>query len=152
MNLQHNPITRIDKVIEQYLAEDDVPVLYVCTTELSNMSNVPCDIFYNVEPNPKYKNRYFALYVSGGNMYVMGADSVENLTFSAVRDKNGDYIYSRYRHDFVTGKGEGVFIDGGREYTRCAADAECINFVVRFGKTIQLGEELCGKTANSPTG
>ena len=32
--------------------------------------------------------------------------------------KNGDIIYSQYRHDYVKSEDDSVFIDGGRDYTR----------------------------------
>ena len=39
--------------------------------------------------------------------------------FAGVLLKNGkDIIYSRYRHDYVTGA-DGEMIDGGRDYLRC---------------------------------
>jgi len=51
---------------------------------------------------------------------VMIADGIiaTKETFSGVMAKNGDVIYSRYRHDYRTSDDGSVFVDGGRDYFR----------------------------------
>lgn len=70
------------------------------------------DVFYNPSPDvSKGHSNYFAYFSSGGKVYVTNAGHVEDLLLVVYTDKNGNYIYSRYQHDF---RGfDGNYIDGG---------------------------------------
>lgn len=74
------------------------------------------DVFY--EPNPKRElghSNYFAVYTQMRGVYITGAEHVEELMLSVYTDSEGDFIYSRYQHDFrsfKTSTGD-VSIDGG---------------------------------------
>lgn len=79
-------------------------------------SDFHAEVFY--EPNPKIElghSNYFAIYTPMGGVYIIGAEHVEKLVLSVYTDSEGDFIYSRFQHDFrsfKTSAGE-VSIDGG---------------------------------------
>lgn len=127
INIKHYPITNISKVEEFYSEKDGVVVKHVCSTEFDD---VIADVFYRSTPHPKFGNRYFALYFRDDVPYIANADNVENLTFCMVINDDGDYEYSRSRHDYKSFK-NGNMIDGGRNYIRSNGSAKV--FVVRDG-------------------
>jgi hypothetical protein len=130
--IRHNSIFDTDKVIDHYSKKDGVPIIYVCTTELDGVQNIPVDVFYRETPHREFGNRYFGLYrYMLPDVMITNADSVENLTLACVRDSKGDLHYSRYRHDCVT-LDNGNMIDGGRAYDR-TNNCEIFTYVVRNG-------------------
>jgi hypothetical protein len=92
-------------------------------------ANFPVSVFYQEEPpEPEFSN-YFGLYYCPIREGVMITDAkvVAEKSFAGVVLKNGvDIIYSRYRHDYVTGS-EGEMIDGGRDYLRCRVPPPAYN-------------------------
>lgn len=120
MNIQHNPIFDIDKVAALYTEKDGVPVKYVCTSAVNKSAAYAADIFYRETPHPEFGNRYFALYINpyANNAQVMiaNADPIEDLAFEMI-EVDGMFHYSQHRHDFRE-VGNGIAIDGGREYYR----------------------------------
>jgi len=132
--IKHFPITNTDKVIELYSAKDNVPVTYVCTTDL-HYTDAPEDIFYRETPHPTFGNRYFSIRVYGGNVYILNADAIEDCTFGLVEDDDGDLQYSQFRHECKVFD-NGNMIDGGREYIRSSYTGVHI-YVVRNGKMVE---------------
>jgi hypothetical protein len=119
MNIQHNPILDVQKVAELYSEKDGVPVKYLCTSSASRSGASASDIFYRDTPHPEFGNRYFGLYVNReGNLMITNADKIEDLEFDMV-EVNGELHYSQHRHDYRS-VGNGVAIDGGREYFRAS--------------------------------
>ncbi len=120
MNIQHNPILDTAKVATVYSEKDGVPVKYVCTSSISRSGATAVDIFYRETPHPEFGNRYFGLYTTSidGDVQVMitNADKIEDLTFNMI-EVDGVLHYSQHRHDY-RGIGNGIAIDGGREYFR----------------------------------
>lgn len=114
MNIHHEPIFNLDKVIEHYTIQDGVPIKYVCTTALDG-GLISRDVFYRDTPHPEYGNRYFALMPRGENVYICDADYVEELDFGMI-EVDGTWYYSSHRHDYKA-FGE-KSIDGGRAYLR----------------------------------
>lgn len=134
------PNLNVKKAEKLYSEKDGVPVKYVCTTDL-NGENFSYDIFYREIPHPEFGNRYFALYRSpySNGLYIRNADSVENLKFEMVQNKDtGKWEYSHDRHDFYT-VGD-VSIDGGRAYLKLVGnlDVEIKTFKVKDGKFVEL--------------
>jgi hypothetical protein len=129
MKIKHFPILDINKVIEHYIQRDNVPIKYVCTTDLHS-DDSPADIFYRETPHPDFGNRYFALRVRDNKAYISSADTIELLTFGMVQDDEGNLQYSQFHHDYK-GFGNGNMIDGGRNYTR--SSGKVIYYVVRDG-------------------
>lgn len=119
MNIQHNPILDVQKAAKLYSEKDGVPVKYICTSSISKSGAAASDIFYRATPHPEFGNRYFGLYVNHeGNLMITNADKIENLEFDMV-EVNGVLHYSQHRHDYRP-VGNGVAIDGGREYFRAS--------------------------------
>jgi outer membrane protein assembly factor BamB len=131
--IKHFPITNTDKVIEHYSQKDNVPISYICTTELHN-DNVPVDIFYRDTPHPTFGNKYFGLRVRDDSIYISNADKVEDCVFGCVEDDDGDLQYSQFRHDYKRFS-NGNMIDGGRSYIKHGGKVEV--YVVRDGKMVK---------------
>jgi len=115
--IKHAPILDIEKVISHYEKKDNVPIKYVCTTDLRT-SDRPVDIFYRESPHPEFGNRYFGVYAYNGDVMICNADIVESFEFGMIKDKDGNYWYSSSHHDclFI----DDCMIDGGREYIHSA--------------------------------
>lgn len=96
---------------------------YVCATEFKGL---PVEVFYGAEAHPISGSRYFALYYTGidNNLMITNGAFIEDQKINAVESDDGEIIYSRYRHDFVSSKDGSVSIDGGREYTRYLSDGK----------------------------
>lgn len=132
--IQHDPIFDTSKVIAHYSEKDSVPINYVCTTELYEVEGYPVDIFYRETPHPEFGNRYFGLYRSmSPHVMITNADSVEDLAIDCISD-DGYLYYSRYRHDFVKTP-NGMFIDGGRAYTR-SSGGDIFTYRVKDGMVV----------------
>lgn len=117
MNIQHNPLLNVEKAAQLYSEKDGVEVKYVCTSAISKSAATAADIFYRETPHPEFGNRYFGLYRDQqGRLMITNADRIEDLDFDMV-EVNGELHYSQHRHDF-RGVGNGVAIDGGRDYFR----------------------------------
>jgi hypothetical protein len=120
MKIQHHPIFDTEKVAALYSEKDGVPVHYVCTSAPNKSATYAADIFYRDTPHPEFGNRYFGLYrnscADGAQVMITNADKIESLDFEMV-EVNGKLHYSQHRHDY-RGVGNGVAIDGGREYFR----------------------------------
>jgi len=121
-----------DKGIE--IIETKMNAKYVCESCLRNRdggwANVPVAIFYTEIAHPEGSN-YFGIYNNiDGRTTITNAISATE-PFSGLLIDN-EVVYSRYRHDFR--EHHGVFIDGGRDYTRCGGDriseAKVVNICV----------------------
>lgn len=134
----------IKKIEEFYSDKDEVPVKFVCSTDL-NGESFAYDIFYRETPHPEFGNRYFGLFnrASSGSpdIFICNADKVEELEFHMVTNtKNGEYEYSHHRHDMF-GVGD-VSIDGGRAYLRLVGDikVEVTTFKMKDGQFVKYTE------------
>ena len=89
-----------------------------------NWANFPVAIFYTEKVHPEGSN-YFGMYLTEDKtlMITNGIKATEQ-PFSGVMAKNGDVIYSRYRHDHRTSDDGSVFVDGGRDYFRSGVYAK----------------------------
>lgn len=75
-------------------------------------------IFYQETPHPRGSN-YFALYYDYATHKLMIADGISATEpFTGAVAKNGDIIFSRYRHDMRSSPDKSVIIDGGRDYVK----------------------------------
>ncbi len=120
-NIAHQPITKIQSVIDSYTKRDGVPITYVCTTG-KEFSVDHGDVFYRDTPHPEFGNNYFisaldkTTRLTKQPLYtIASADWVEDLSFGMIK-VDEQYHYSRSRHDYVA-VGDS-FIDGGRAYVR----------------------------------
>lgn len=136
----NRPIFDTILISSHYTQKDGVPVKYVCTTSLT-ARGLMVDVFYRETPHPEFGNKYFGLYWAevGNEMQLMitNADKVEELTFDMIQDSEGSYHYSRHVHDYHTvgiGTGNGVAIDGGRDYTKVVGGADVTSFKIADGE------------------
>ena len=134
--IKHFPKLDTRLVEEVYSRKDEETCKYVCTTELTPYGRV-YDIFYRPTAHPRFGNYYFGL----GSGYITNADKVEELTFACIGDKEGDFTYSQYTHDFLNW-GDG-FIDGGRSYTRVGGVhlPKVIYYKVKNGEFIESNQD-----------
>jgi len=97
---------------------------FVCETCVKDKQghwiNSPSSIFYCKKAHPVSNSHYFSLFVRNGCMFVANGQSAVDEPWMAVIAKNGDIVYSRYRHDYRMSPDKSVAIDGGRDYTRIA--------------------------------
>jgi len=96
------------------------------------------DVYYQETPPVEGYSNYFALIIQGGATYITtGASAVEGI-INGVIAKDGEIIYSRYRHDYRTSTDGSTFIDGGRDYVRGGATGQYINMKIVDGEFYQL--------------
>lgn len=118
MNIKHEPLFDVTKIVEIYSKKDGVPVIYVGTTDLK-YSDTPMDIFYRETPHPDFGNKYFGIFVHPITRQTMitDADYIEELDFALCENDAGQLEYSQSHHDYKSFN-NGNSIDGGREYAR----------------------------------
>jgi len=145
MNIHHEPILNRTEIIRKYTEAEGVVISYVCTSELK-ISDKPMDVFYRETPHPFFGNKYFGLYyrpplisdsgivIEAEEVYITNADYIEEVEFGMVKDENGVFQYSQFRHDYRTFN-NGAMIDGGRAYIRSSTHAITV-FKVKDGKFI----------------
>jgi hypothetical protein len=136
-NIKHRPDYDIEAIIKHYSEKDNVKIIYVCSSALSEYGAESFDIFYRATPHPDFGNKYFGIIYRPYDdaMYITNADNVENLVFGMVF-YDGKYYYSRSRHDFYEIPETNIFIDGGRAYIRCGRIPEM--FKVKDGEFIKM--------------
>lgn len=104
---------------------------YVCDTE---HNGILCSVFYQYHPPETFDN-YFALYYDENKRLMITSGSfIKAQTLDAVVSKEGEVLFSRYRHDYRKSKDGTVSIDGGREYTR--AHGPRLELIVKEGNLI----------------
>lgn len=105
--------------------------------------NNAADIFWQPNPPVEGYSNYFALIIQGGVPYITsGASAVEGIITGVVA-RDGEIIYSRYRHDYRLSQDQTAWIDGGRDYSRYEAGSTCVSLKIVDGRFFQLedGEE-----------
>ena len=124
MNIQHHPIFDTEKLSTIYSEKDGLLVKYICTSATNKSATYAADVFYRETPHPEFGNRYFGLYLNpyadDAQVMITNADMIETLKFEMI-EVDGALHYSQHRHDFRL-VGNGVAIDGGREYFRSSFD------------------------------
>ena len=51
---------------------------------------------------------------------------------------NGEVIFSRYRWDYRASEDKSVFIDGGRDYTKCSNPSRLVEIKIEDGEMIVI--------------
>jgi len=98
--------------------EEIYKAVYVCDSQIktkSGWSDNPVAVFYTAQPHPEGSN-YFGIFMRDKKPFICNAESALAPFVGAVK-KNGDIVYSRFRHDYVEFDGA-YCIDGGRDYVR----------------------------------
>jgi len=96
-------------------------VCETCVASRNGWENRPALIFYTPVAHPQGSN-WFAIQQIQGNTYISNGISAVETPITGVIAKNGDVIYSRYRHDYRVSDDGSVFIDGGRDYTKLGSN------------------------------
>lgn len=111
---------------------------------LKEHSPVVGALFYQPDPPPDYSN-YFFLYLRTlesledkreYRICVTSGAHMVGKVMAGVRTKNGDFIYSRGRHDCI--ELDGSMVDGGDSYLRCNAGDTVVRFKVEKDKLIEV--------------
>lgn len=77
----------------------------------------PISVFYQYNPPNDYSN-YMGLFSDDMEMYITSAEIASTMLWNASEAKNGEIIYSRYRHDYRTSEDGTAMIDGGADYCK----------------------------------
>ena len=124
--------------------EDHYSAKFVCDTCVAGSNggwvNRPTAVFYQSDASkvPEGGSQWLGLYRRHKNpldfespihLYVCNAISTL-APFDGVVAKNGDVIYSRYRHDYRTSPDGSVWIDGGRDYLRYNGQDETVRLMI----------------------
>jgi hypothetical protein len=101
-------------------------------------SEEPSAIFYQPNPNTELGHtHYFGLFTRMGSLYITKGDSAFEEPIAAIVGKDGEVVYSRYRHDFRTLTSDtNTFIDGGRDYCRRGGAAKSVYLTIDKDKLV----------------
>lgn len=106
-----------------------------------NWLNFPMAIFYQPDDErvPEGGSNYFALYwrpetippTPDGKQRVFIANGITATEpFQAVVAKDGEVVWSRYRHDYRYSEDGSAWVDGGRDYLRWSGSGEVVDVQV----------------------
>ena len=110
-------------------------------TNNGSWSEEPLAVFYNDNPDvEKGHSNYFAIGVAGSDkVFITRGDSAFDDLITGIVADDGEVIFSRYRHDFVTSYDDSVWIDGGRDYCRFGGDPDrLVSITVLDGELVIL--------------
>lgn len=96
----------------------------------------PSLIFYSKKSHPEGSN-YLAISKVKGNTIILSNGISTTEPFTGIRAKNGDIIYSHYRHHFNTSEDGSVWIDGGRDYVRTNSIESLISLILIYDKIVE---------------
>lgn len=125
---------------------------YVCETCLRGKDgwwiNAPVAVFWNRDPAsiPPRGSPWFGLFYKydwfhdTSTLMITNAISAVEDPITGIRARNGDIIYSRFRHDFRRSPDESVWIDGGRDYTRYSTPGLLVNLRIVDGDLVESKE------------
>ena len=103
-----------------------------------NWANQPTEVFWQEKPPVEGYSIYFALFTRDGSVFITSGESAVEGIIAGIRASDGEVIYSRYRHDFRPSKDGTVFIDGGRDYTKCSGLGNIVQLKVVDGEFYEL--------------
>lgn len=106
-------------MIDVSIVEKQYEVTYVGFYDLPKGRDQPMYVFY--QENPKTElghSNYMGLFHDylRDSWYVTNAASITEAVFPAIKFGEGDYLVSRFRHNYVT-RGSAM-LDGGHDYCR----------------------------------
>lgn len=108
-------------------------------------STVVGALFYQDKPPQPDYSKYFFLYVNytgmedhpdEGKLFITSGEHMDHRVLSGVITPNGDFIYSRGRHDCFTH--DGAMVDGGDSYLRSNMVGTSIKFEIVEDKLVHL--------------
>jgi len=80
-------------------------------------------VFY--QPVPSVGHSHYFAFIKGAygdKVSIVNGESAFCEPIDGLEADNGEVIYSRFRHDYVTSQDGSVSIDGGRDYTRTSTN------------------------------
>lgn len=99
-------------------------------------TDFPVAIFYQANPNRELgHSNYLGVHrthwaTSPPAWIVTNGESAFSEGIMGVVADDGEVIYSKYRHDYVTSVDGSVFIDGGRNYTKTSLTRKIVKLVI----------------------
>ena len=105
---------------------------FALRTRDGGWSESPVAIFYQPNPNTDLGHtHYFGILVDHHkSILITRGDSAFEQPIDGIIADNGEVIFSRYRHDYVTSLDGSVWIDGGRDYTRSGLHGLCVKLII----------------------
>lgn len=107
----------------------------------------PVSIYYvgdRASADCEFKNRYFGLAYRQMTDYItiFDADRIEEMRFGGlVVEATGEFVFSRWRHDFRSAQTASFAVDGGLDYFRAVGSFEGTRravFSVRDGQFVEI--------------
>jgi hypothetical protein len=137
---------RKDSIVNIKKTENKYNARYVGQLPIRNgnrgwQSDDCAEIFWqDILPVEGYSH-YFAIINRNGVLYITDGNSAAEGTISAVEAKNGEIIYSRYRHDMRYSTDNTVWIDGGRDYVRSGTTGRFLSLKIIDGEWFEVDSE-----------
>lgn len=113
------PYWKIDhSIVEERYNATYVGDLCIALTNNKGWSDQPVAVFWQKDPPPNMSNYFGLFFTAEKQAMITGAASVSEGQWQGVIAKDGEVVFSRWRHDCrSTSDGTGM-ADGGRDYFR----------------------------------
>lgn len=119
---------------------------YFSGQEAARWTDFPVAIYYVGErpSGSRFKNRYFGLnfHRLSGSVTIFDADRIEEIRFAGrLVEASGEFVFSRWRHDFRGAKTANFSVDGGLDYFRAVGSLDGCRravFGVRDGNFVEI--------------
>jgi hypothetical protein len=93
-----------------------------CIKSKHGWSEQPVAIFWQETPPVEGYSNYFGVFVQDDTVYITSGASAFAEPIEGIVARNGEVIFSRYRHDYHSSTDGSVTVDGGRDYLRVLGD------------------------------
>lgn len=101
----------------------------------------PISIFWQEQPPKPDMSHYFGIYRhDGGGIMITSGESVAEGTWNGCVAKNGEIIFSRWRHDYRTSSDGTACVDGGRDYFKGYGNP--VSLKLKNGRMVIVNEEV----------
>lgn len=141
--------TAIANALDKHAAErEGVHLLDCCWfsgLERARWTDFPVSIYYTgYRPESGFENRYFGLNFNEKalSVTIFDADRIEEMRFAGVLvEHSGEFVFSRWRHDFRGAQTASISVDGGLDYFRAVGSLEGCKrtiFAVRDGEFVEI--------------
>jgi len=127
----------INKWLDQTKLKDQYPeAVFVGEFPVAPHANIAGSLFWQPNPPHDYSN-YFLIYYNPfrESVYITSGKPQSETIYTGLITPNGDFIYSRHRHDCVNH--DGCMIDGGDAYVRTNSQGDLVTFRIS-GHSLEL--------------
>jgi hypothetical protein len=127
-----NTWLNLDKVKEHY-----PEAIFVGEFPIEKGSEFCGSVFWQPNPPHDYSN-YFMLYICPlrGQVFITSGEKQSTQVYNGIITPNGDFIYSRHRHDYM--EHDGCMIDGGDAYLKTNGKGKAIRFIIEGSEIKEL--------------